>query len=202
MSLETHPRSPHMAPPFCAVGHSECSLQSFVNFSDLKAISSGFLPLCFALNDLASSLSSLMIFLIKISASGFVRGAFLTTASGALAAASWYLTRMCRRRALLMSVPVFCFFLAGPSSLGFSAPTSSAIPRCPPWRSHTSTAVHCAVGSARSTALVTISPTAARGWFGKAIAISTSSSSVITSATGLLLRRKNFCLSAHDSFVD
>ena len=61
----------------------------------------------------------LMIFLISVSASALVLSAFLP--SGVLGGPSWNFSMICRSRALVMSVVVFSFFFAGPSSL-VSAP--------------------------------------------------------------------------------
>lgn len=63
-----------------------------------------------------------MIFLMSVSASALLRTAFLP--SGVRGGPSWNFNMMCRSRALVMSVPVFSFFFAGPSSL-VSAPHGS-----------------------------------------------------------------------------
>mmetsp|Transcript_20711 Transcript_20711/g.57283 ORF Transcript_20711/g.57283 Transcript_20711/m.57283 type:complete len:214 (-) Transcript_20711:1168-1809(-) len=189
-SFDTQPRSPHMPPPFCEVGHSECSLHNLENLSDLNANSSGFLGwFGFRLSSSSSSRSSLSNRRRRASASCRVLVTFLPLTSMAGFWPSWNFTRMCRNRALFVSttgVPTglaLGFFFGGASApapapavlpveplppvLGPPAEASSSAapppsPLGPPARSQTSTAVHCEE-ACFSTAFVAISPHAARG---------------------------------------
>mmetsp|Transcript_4499 Transcript_4499/g.13214 ORF Transcript_4499/g.13214 Transcript_4499/m.13214 type:complete len:298 (+) Transcript_4499:628-1521(+) len=213
-ACETQPRSPHMPPPFCAVGHSECSLQSFANLSDLSASSSGFLA-CRRRSSSSSSRSSLMMRRSRDSASERVRIALKPGTTGCLGP-SWYLTRICLSRVLLVSSvglalsPDLAFFFGGPSD--FSPAVLPVAPPCcssspvpsplgPPASSQTSTAVHCAPGSLSSAAVV-ISPQAARGCAGKHMAVSTSCLVSNASITGFVASSRQRCLSAHPSLND
>mmetsp|Transcript_37015 Transcript_37015/g.104426 ORF Transcript_37015/g.104426 Transcript_37015/m.104426 type:complete len:464 (+) Transcript_37015:578-1969(+) len=193
----SQPRSPHVLPPLRAVSHSECSLQSSVNFFPVMLTSSVASFGAFW-NALTSFRISLMTLRSNASASWRVRDIFFPLET---TPPSLYLTRMWRSRTLCVPPPgaamILVFFACGgasmPAALG---PRFLSSP--PEWtgRKQTSTAVHCAVAAAparTSRARWAISPQAARGCVWNSLAISTSWCGPSTTAMEDAARSRKGC---------
>mmetsp|Transcript_584 Transcript_584/g.1637 ORF Transcript_584/g.1637 Transcript_584/m.1637 type:complete len:227 (+) Transcript_584:121-801(+) len=187
----SHPRSPIMPPPFCAVVHSESSLHKDTYFGD------GWSAASFALEAstgnfsvLTSRDSSRSAFRRMSSASSRVRimGLFLTGSKGW--PQSRCFTTMCRNRTLSAS---FRAFLAagGPVLSSFGT-------------KYMTTTVDCGLTAcdARAAAhLPAISPAAARGFIKNSAPMVVISAALTASATGAEAITRNWCLTAQDSSV-
>mmetsp|Transcript_107265 Transcript_107265/g.201909 ORF Transcript_107265/g.201909 Transcript_107265/m.201909 type:complete len:248 (+) Transcript_107265:137-880(+) len=189
-SWPNQPRSPHMPPPFCAVVHSDISLQSS------RYLGVGCRAACCALDlsvgnfiAFASEISSRSALRSDVSASPRVRttGLFRTGSNGC--PQSLCFTRMCRSRTLESVSSSFCFFDTGSPlfSAGFG-------------RKYRHTAVHCAFGLA-SIPLDASSPLTARGLFRNSPASLTISCGVIASVMGAEVSTKPTCLAAQESSI-
>mmetsp|Transcript_55040 Transcript_55040/g.119996 ORF Transcript_55040/g.119996 Transcript_55040/m.119996 type:complete len:227 (-) Transcript_55040:972-1652(-) len=187
----SHPRSPIMPPPFCAVVHSENSLHTDKYFGvgwsaasfALEASAGSFIVL-------ASWVSSRSALRRISSASSRVRemGLFLTGSNGW--PQSRCFTTMCRRRTLSASFRAF-FAAGGPALSSFGV-------------KYMTTTVHCGVtpwDAQASAAFPAISPLAARGLPRNSAPMATASAGLTASATGAECITRNWCLIAQESSV-
>mmetsp|Transcript_74215 Transcript_74215/g.188342 ORF Transcript_74215/g.188342 Transcript_74215/m.188342 type:complete len:227 (+) Transcript_74215:296-976(+) len=186
------PRSPHIAPPFFALSHSDDFLHNSWNFLEV-AVTISVASFGGFLRDFTSCFNSKRALLKMVSASCRLLSGFLPSFGGPSA----NLTKRWRSRMLCVVPPrafvTLAFFTgccgrsSGPEEPGARRLWSSSIGG----RKQTLTAVHCAEPAFATRALVAISPQAARGCLRYSPPMSTSSLMFSVEATVDVAKIKN-----------